>query len=395
MTENRHSKRVELKNRPKEMRPRSAPSKEHKFKDKINGFILQFSRDIHRVEAPTFSRLLNELSRVAHFKRVEYKDGILTFEAPSKERNEIIALTNNLCYNHTIVSTKGILNGAYSVLKRTGLFVGLFCAICAFMMYPHFIVDVVYTGEHDQKVSDLVSSYGVKKGEFVPQFNGEELERVILGMEGISFASVEKVGTRVRVHVVHEQSPDQYVDLGAGVVVAKKDGTVTRVIVYSGTAEVVAGQSVSAGQTLIGDYYLKGEDKIPSVANGVVYGERTVEFVRFFPDEIFTETGRKTTKTAIGLFRGGKAPKSPYLHYTVVKTVFKNDFLIPFTVYQWTFCEIAEVQNTLSEEEMCSVAYGEILGKNQFEKVLSHSSQITRVEGGYEVKVTLTVEEKL
>ncbi len=366
-----------------------------KLNKKIESKLLPFSRDIHRVETPTYSRLLNELSRVAHFKNVEHKDGILIFQAPSKERDEIIALINNLCYNHTILGTKGILNALYSVLKRTGLVVGLFCAVCVFAVYPHFVFTVDYEGEADRKVKEVLNAYGIVSGRFVTDFNGQQIEEELFSIEGISFASVRKIGTRVYVRVVHEQSADGYVDMGAGAIVAEKDGVVTRMIVYSGTAEVAVGDRVSKGQILIGEYYLKGEDKIPATASGIVYGERTVTYTRFFPDTVLTESGRQRKKTVVGVFREAKTPSSPYESYTVTKTVTKNDFLIPFVVYTWTFFELCPATNTMSEEQMRAVAYGEVLDKNQFERVLSHSAEGVRVDGGYEVKVTLTVEEKL
>ena len=98
VTENRVETPVEVK--------RETPSKLSLLMRKIEDKLAPFGTDIHRVETPTFSRLLNELSRVAHFKKVEHKEGVLTFYAPRKERREIIAIINNLCYTHTIVGTK-------------------------------------------------------------------------------------------------------------------------------------------------------------------------------------------------------------------------------------------------------------------------------------------------
>ena len=87
-------------------------------------------------------------------------------------------------------------------------------------------------------------------------------------------------------------------------------------------------------------------------------------------------------------------PKSPYEHYTVKMTEHKNQFLIPFTVYRWTFYEVGLKENTLSEDEMKAVAYGEIIDKHQFERVIESAVTIERVQGGHIVKITLTVEEK-
>ena len=385
VTENRVETPVEVK--------RETPSKLSLLMRKIEDKLAPFGTDIHRVETPTFSRLLNELSRVAHFKKVEHKEGVLTFYAPRKERREIIAIINNLCYTHTIVGTKGFPYALLSVLKRTGLVVGLFCAVCTFIIYPHFVFKVEYGG-NDESVLDVLDAYGIEEGALIFGFDDKAVERALLGLDGVSFASVEKLGTRVYVSVVRELARDEYVGGGAPPT-ALKDGVVTRVIVFSGTAEVQVGDEVNEGQILIGDYYLKGEDKIPAPANGYVYGERVVTVSRFYPDRIMTESGRTKTKTVIGLFRGSKTPKPPYENYTVKKTVTKNDFLIPFTVYKWTYHEVVEVDFTASDEELKQIAYGEVIDKNQFEKVRSWQAQVERVDGGRLVTLTLTVEERL
>ena len=360
---------------------------------KLSLFLERFGTDIHSVETPVYSRILNELSRVAKFKNVVHKEGKLTFEAPRKERDEIIALLDNLCYTHNIERTKGTLNTMISVLKRAGLIVGLFCAIGAFLVYPHFVFNVEYNGDSDKKVQDALTSYSVEQGAFLWHFDEEAIEKHLLSLEGISFASVEKVGTRVCVHVVHELPVRPSVST-MGNTIATKGGVVTRIVVYSGTAEVVVGDTVEKGQTLIGDYYLKGEDKVPTTASGEVYVERQVVFERFFPDETFVETGVSTTKTVVGLFRQSKVPKAPYQYYTTKLTTTKNDFFIPFVVYNWTFYEIKQCANTLGEEEMKAIAYGEIIEKYQFEKVIDRDVTIERANDGYNVKIIMTVEEK-
>ena len=53
-----------------------------------------------------------------------------------------------------------------------------------------------------------------------------------------------------------------------------------------------------------------------------------------------------------------------------------------------------KVQNTLSEEDMKALAFGEVIDNNLFEKVMEKSVNIERVDGGYKVHIILTVEEK-
>lgn len=365
-----------------------------KLKGRIWGVFSHFCTDLYKVKGDDFSPLFSALSRSFTVREIAEKDGFCTFQAPQKDRCEIIALINSLCYNHTIVGTKGFPRTIFSVLKRTGLVVGLFCAVCAFFVYPHFVFKVEMRGDCDKLVQDALISQGVKEGAFFLSFDGGKIEDSLLSLDGVSFASVEKVGTRVYVDVRLALPPDTQV-APAPLCVAQKDGVVTRVIVLSGTAEVAVGDSVAQGQTLIGGYYLKGEDKIPAPATGDVYGTRQVVVTRFFPDEAYLPSGRSKTKTALSLFGEVKEPKPPYQHYTVKHTVAKNDFLIPYVVHRWTYYEVCLAKNTMSEDEMKAYAYGKVIDSNQFEKVISRNATATRVDGGWMVTLTLTVEEKL
>ena len=387
------NKRKKLQHDGPEIRDERVERARERKESKLSRYFQQFGTDVYRVETPVYSRLLNELSRVARFKNVVQKDGFLQFEASSKQRAEIIALLDNLCYTHNIVGTKGILNGVLSALKRVGLVVGIFCAVGAFLIYPHFVFRVEYNGEADKRVQDALLHFGVKEGAFLTEFHEDEVEKYLLSLDGISFASVERIGTRVCVRVLHELPTHTSLDT-SGNTTATKDGIVTRIVVYSGTAEVTVGDRVERGQVLIGDYYLKGEDKVFTEARGEVYVERQVTFERFFPDEAFVETGEKETVTVIGLYRQSKVPRSKFQYYITKMTESRNDFLIPFTVYNWTFYEVKATANTMSEEEMKIVAFSEIIGKHQFERVIDRSVHIEKAEGGHIVRVTLTVEEK-
>jgi biotin carboxyl carrier protein len=242
---------------------------------------------------------------------------------------------------------------------------------------------------------DVLAQNRVIKGIFAPSFDGNKVERQLLSLEGVSFASVEKRGTRVYVRVVSELAPNAYVDVGEGGVTASFDGIVTRIIVFSGTAEVQVGDVVTKGQTLIGDYYLKGEDKIPVNPAGEVYGQRVVTVERFFPSQHMAYSGRTKTISRMGVFGHTKPPTPPYDDYEVKVEKVNNTFLLPYSVTRWTYYEISLVDNNLSPEDMMAVAYGEAVAEGNFEQVISHSSTIDEVAGGHLVKTVLTVEEKL
>lgn len=361
-------------------------------RDVLDSLTSRFGTDQYRVEGGNRSALINGLMSVTTVKNLHYDEGSLGFFAPRKHRAEIIALINTLCYNHTIVGTRSIPASLISVLKRTGLVVGLFCAVCVFCLYNSFVWSVQTEGVGDGAM-DVLSRHGVRVGG--RSIDIDAVERDLLSLDGVAFASVEKRGTRVYVRVVSELAPDAYVDVGAGPVTASFDAVVTRVIVFSGTAEVKVGDVVQKGQTLIGEYHLKGEDKIPAVASGQVYGERVVTVERFFPDQYMGYSGEQQTISRISVFGNAKPPKPPYEHYAVKVSHSKNNFIIPYELTSWTFFEVTLLANNLDDKGMIDRAYGEVIANNNFEKVISTHSSVERVEGGHLVTIQLTVEEKL
>ena len=362
---------------------------------RLDMWLSPFGKDVFAVDTISQAPLLNGLMKVTKVENVVFKDGVLTFSAPQKHRAQIIALINNLCYNHTIVSTKSIPLAIFSVLKRTGLVIGLFCAVCVFCLYNSFILQVQVVGEVGNDVMDVLAHNRVIEGVYAPAFDGDKVERELLALDGVAFASVEKLGTRVYVRVVGELAPDAYVDVGERDMSASFDGVVTRVIVFSGTAEVSVGDRVTAGQTLIGGYYLKGEDKIPVNPAGEVYAERVVVVERFFPDQYMAYSGRSKTITRLGIFGKMKSPSSPYQDYAIKRETTKNDFLVPYVVSKWTYYEVCLAENNLSDDEMMALAYGEVISAGNFERVTSYTTSIEDAVGGRLVKIVLTVEEKL
>lgn len=348
------------------------------------------------VETLTPVPLVNKLSGVAVLRDVEYECGKLMFSVLSKDCRKIIALLDELCYNYKIKWIKGAFVYLFSVLRRAGIIVGTAICLTAFIAYSFLIVEI--EGDYSSDVGDILSSHGIVEGRLVPAFDEEAVAREVLSLDGVSFASIERVGTRVRVHVRYEQEEKPLVTLG-GEVKATSSSTVTRIIVFGGTAEVEVGDSVSVGDVIIGGYYLVGDEKVPTTPSGEVYGRKTTTKTFFFADTyIESENGREKSYVRLSMFGGKvKIPTSPYENYVVHYERKKNDFLIPFVVNRWTYTEIIfiEKKNVLTEEEMKDKAFSSLVDELVGGKILSREEKIERTDGGYAVTATVVTEERI
>ncbi len=355
-----------------------------------------FSRVKFSVDTATPTSLVNKLSASSVLYAPTVAGGKLMFSVPSKDCAKIIALLDELCYNYKIMAINGVFAYAFSLLKRLGIIVGILLSVAVSVIYSFFVVEI--DGDFSPEVERVLSSHGIAEGKFVLTFDSEKIGREIQSLDGVSFASVERVGTRVRVHVRYEQDEKPFVQYG-GEVKSVCDSVVTRIVVFGGTCEVEVGQAVKSGDVLIGGYFLVGDEKVPTTASGEVYGRKTTTKTRFFADTyIVSEKGRVKSHVRLSVFgKKPKAPKSPYENYELRYDERKNDFLLPYTVCRWTFTEIvqSEKSNTLTEKEMKDLTYSSLIEDLADVKVLSRDDEIQRTDGGYIVKTTVVTEERI
>lgn len=145
------------------------------------------------------------------------------------------------------------------------------------------MTSVEATGEWNDDVSRILTENGISVGKLVWEFDGDEVERQLLELDGVAFASVSKRGTRVYVDVRTELDGEDFVDIGTQPVKATVRATVTRTVVFSGSALVEYGDVVNVGDELIGAYVTVGEEKVACPADGEVYGKTYRTHTKFSP----------------------------------------------------------------------------------------------------------------
>lgn len=358
-----------------------------------------FSRTVFEAERADAARLFTALSEVTVLRSEKGGEGV-RFSVPSRDAAKVVAICTSLCYNYKIIKEKGVLLFLLGALSRAGVAAGLVAGILLAVLYPMFVIEVEYTGDDIPAVVRTVEESGIRRWAFMPAFDADGLERELLALDGVAFASVTKTGTRVRIDVRAERRDGGMTEIPTGDVTASCDASVTRVVVRSGTAEVKTGDIVRAGDVLIGAYVTVGEERVPCAADGEVYGLKSYTFTRFFPDtELVREYGETRTFSRISFSDKAPAPpESPFPDYVLTVRAVRNGFLIGYTLYTYEFTEVRaeERENTRTAEEMEREAVGSALDALAPEAVvMSVSAKCTRTEGGTVVRVTVGTEERI
>ncbi len=173
---------------------------------------------------------------------------------------KVFTILQSSCYNIIGVEYFGVARALAWCKKKLGIFIGIavFSLLCAFSDFFILRIEVVGTGSYYQReVIALLNENGVKIGGAYREEKSAEITAKILALENVSFCSVKKKGSVLKVEVQTSASSS----LGArGALVAEAQGTVQSLIIVRGAARVAVGDEVQKGQELVG--YAQSEDEI-------------------------------------------------------------------------------------------------------------------------------------
>lgn len=289
-------------------------------------------------------------------------------------------------------------------LTRSGLIVGIVLVAVAVWIYSSFVtrVSVRCEGASDYalnaEISGILKEYGLKEGARLKSLDKSALEKAIMSLDGVAFASVSANGTHVNVSYKTALKKEGFVQGNGKGVIASKRAVVTRVIAESGTAVKKYGDVVDVGDTLIEGYIEYGDSKIPVEARGYAFGKVYLKRTRFFANvESVEEVASCKKYTRYGMFgKTPKTPKSPFEKYRLKTSVSDFSYLIPLRIYSYEFEEIRKVEreNTLDDEQMKRAVYSDVVASlSESATVLDAYYEITKTEDGAYVTVTLEAEE--
>ena len=141
--------------------------------------------------------------------------------------------------------------------RRTGLWVGLLCVVLLGRVLLSFLWNYEVTGNEqysDAHIIALVQQYGVWPGTKADHIDYEAVEHEIeLAHPEFTWIQLEQNGTTLYISVKERLVADAKIQ-DTGSIVAKADGQITELMVYTGTALVQCGDWVEKGQVLVGGW---------------------------------------------------------------------------------------------------------------------------------------------
>ncbi len=171
---------------------------------------------------------------------------------------------------------------------RVGLFAGT-VIVAALMIYASMVVwRVQISGNerlHDRAVEELLASYGIKAGRFIPSLTLDEAEtKILLENPDIAWISLHLSGTTLHVELRETQRGSEREDGLSANLVASADGLIERVEVFDGRVTVKVGDTVKKGDLLVSGVYDNSAGGLRmTAASGAVYARTVRDIVITVP----------------------------------------------------------------------------------------------------------------
>lgn len=267
--------------------------------------------------------------------------------------------------------------GAVSFLSRFrsryGLLAGLALSLLAVMILSRFVLVIDITGNTtvpDGVILSELREAGISLGTYGPSVDERSVaNRTLMGLEDLSFVSVNLRGVRAEVVVRERDQPPEVEPTGvAADLIAQKSGRILSVNNLAGAPQVEAGDTVEAGQVLVsGTMVITGEENpdqvlatYPVLSKGSVWAEVEEQFSASIP-LTFTQknyTGRTAREyEVVVLGRSFKiSPKAfqPFAYYDKIEhswdLTLSGGLTLPFSLTVRECSEYEPGQGTISRE---------------------------------------------
>ncbi len=259
-------------------------------------------------------RALEKLSAAGIRARDVRKEGVarLNFCVKSKETEKIFAIFARSCYTVTRKESVGLTRLAAFLRRRPGIPAGGLAAVALAASSNLFVLRICVTGSaarYAERAEEILAEAGLSPFSLYSEGAAEAAEAALLTLPGVVFASVGKEGCVLTVTL--EESAEAPAPAQKASLAAPRSGVIEELTVLRGTPLVAEGDSVAAGQTLVGGYFLTeaGEQRqTPAVARCSLLCTYEAEFVGAADSEQF----RARSVAAARLRAGGELVSSSY-----------------------------------------------------------------------------------
>ena len=329
----------------------------------------------------------------------------ITFTVQKKDLRKTFAILQDMCYTYKVAGASRTRSALVHLLARIGFVAGIlvFSTLVAFAR--GFVWRVEITGNETvptKVIENVLAEHNIAVGKKLSAFDAGALSAAVRAIDGITLASVRRVGTSVQVEVFESDPAAPPLAYSETDIVSRYDATVTRVIAREGTALVRPGDHVFAATPLIGAYRKsteEGAEPLPSRAAGIVYGRVTFTYGTTVATERYEyvpeSTKRRTRLRIFGISIGRKPKGGEGYEITESRRTF-NVFL-PVTVITSHVRKMRRQKITATVDELAERAEAEALSRFIHSEVSSGivSHRTVRDLGGGLYRVNVFVEAEM
>lgn len=312
-----------------------------------------------------------------------------------------------------IADKKGFPFLVHRYRERLGLLIGI-CFFVSFLLFmQNFVWQIDVVGNQTirtEQVEDLAKSLGLHTGAYLHNINFKQIQREMeLQLPDIAWITVNHNKTKVVIELCESTKiPNMEGDDTPGNLVAKKDGVIKYMEIYSGQKIVKPGDIVSAGDLLVSGIQ---EDQFQQThfysSRGKVIAE-TYQTKKFSQSLKFVDkqyTGQIKKRHYLDLF-GLKMPM--FLAFHMEGTFERSQTYAPLVLFEkqfplgWYTLEYKEYQSvnreyTMQEAEKILLGQIEEYETKELQNVKIISKELEKAEGknSYEITVHYTFEEDI
>jgi sporulation protein YqfD len=361
--------------------------------------------DIFKVYTKNAVKICKELGKAGvTVLKLERQDGFLLLYTNFRDRPLIIAILTDLCYNYKIIHS-GLFGKFRSILNRKGLVAGIIAGVLMLGLSQNFLFRVdVKGGFPEAEVLEVLEAFGIVEGKYIYNFDKNAVENALINIKGVASASVERIGTTLKVNILSELGEEDIYYYSSGIAVLSVcDAVVSRQIVYSGTPLLKKGDIVRKGEEVIAAYVLVGEQQVQVSARGEIYGlVYYTETVVFTPLTIKLIPSGKSERRTVTQFLGlsSQNSASPYERYYSETSVSTIGVLLPITQTVTVYYELIP-QEVVRSFDDCKDAFVLEAEEKAREKapvngiVKAKWTTIDKVDKNYVIQATVEVEQRI
>lgn len=352
--------------------------------------IIAFLIGYVRIEVENSERLISLLVRDGRsLGRITPHESSTTIELISLSRKKIISLSESV--DAKIISEQKY--GLPYILLRYKSRIGIWIGVPVFLFliyYPSlFIWNIKITGSLTVSPEEIICALeneGLRIGSRTSRLDLPKIStNVLLKNSDISWMAINVSGTCANVVLRENISEKSTGEDTPTNLVAACDGLIERVELYSGQAEVGAGQSVHKGQVLVSGFYQGRNESVYKLERslGKVYARTTKGVIESVPlvGTRQAPTGNSTVYSSFYFF--GKEfsfasdQSDPYERSRVSQSSSRIMFFgypLPIGISKIEYTELADAEFRITEDEAAAICERSIA--NRLSKLLKNAQTL-------------------